>query len=475
MKADKGSLMSGMDDRILNRMSVHVTANSANPEGIVDRLQISAFDYFDRHAHGVTGLVRDCSITGSNASIAGSGYAIASYAVAAERGILGRSEAARRTLVALRFLEGKGVNGFFYHFVDCDTGERALRSEVSTIDSAILFAGALAVAEYFDRDEAIERDIRRIATGLYLAANWNWVSPRAPAIGHGWTPERGFLRYDWRGYNEALLLYILALGSPTHPVRSSAYDEWLTSYKWKSLYGQELIYGGPLFVHQVTHAWIDLRGIQDRYVRARGIDYFENSRRATYVQRGYAIRNPRQFAGYGEDCWGFSASTGPSTAQFGGYRARGAPFGPDDGTIAPWTTAASLPFAPEIVLPALSKMEQQFSRTNEHGFGASFNHACSTSADPDAWIADHSFAIDQGPIVLMTENYQTGLIWRLLRRSQFVQRGLERAGFTGGWLENAEDEMAAGDEGPRSRNTEVMSLVDTTTGVTASRNSLYAP
>lgn len=408
---------------------------SLEPEATIERVESGAFEYFRREHNPATGLVSDSTSGGSDASIAASGFSLASHAVAAHRGYLTRQEAARRVLVALEFLEGRGTNGFHYHFLDPATGERAGRCEVSTIDSAILFAGALAVAEYFDADDHVERRVRRLGTALYLAADWLWASPRSPAICHGWTPEKGFLSYDWRGYNEALLLYVLALGSSSFPVPASAYAEWLTAYRWKNVYGHEFLYGGPLFVHQTAHSFIDFRGIADDYMRARGTDYFENSRRATYVQREYAIRNPRRFAGYGENCWGVSASTGPGGAGFHGYRARGVPYGPDDGTIAPWATAASLPFAPEIVLPALTFMDESIGQHGGHGLGACFNRTYALAAQGDHWTAPDSFGIDQGPVVLMLENYRSDLIWRLLRSSPYVRRGLERAGFSGGWLE----------------------------------------
>ncbi len=404
-------------------------------EGTIESVQHDAFDYFRQQEHPVTGLVSDSSDPASSASIAASGFSLASNVVAVERGYLTCSEAALRTLRALEFLQTSATNGFFYHFMDPSTGARAGRCEVSTIDSAILFAGALVAAEYFDGDNETERSIRRLGTHIYLAADWSWAAPRPPVISHGWTPEKGFLRYDWRGYNEALLLYILALGSPTYPASTAAYDEWLASYKWKSIYGYEHVYGGPLFVHQTAHAFIDFRGIADAYMRSRGSDYFENSRRATYVQREYGIRNPRRFAGYGENCWGLSASTGPGTGDFHGYRARGVPFGPDDGTIAPWVAAASLPFAPEIVLPALTFMNSKSQHTT-HRLGACFNRSYAMRNGGDGWFAPHSFGIDQGPVVLLIENYRSDLIWRLMRRSTFVRRGLERAGFSGGWLED---------------------------------------
>ena len=395
---------------------------------MIDRLEHTSYRFFERATHPATGLVRDSSSLTSDASIAASGFALGCLIVGAERGYITRVEAARQTRQALEFLAGSGLNGFFWHFLDPATGERAGKSEVSTIDSAIVFAGALAAVEYFDRDDDTETRIRQLGESVYLSADWHWASPRAPVVSHGWTPEKGFLRYDWRGYNEALLLYILALGSPTYPIPAKAYDEWLASYKWKSIYGFQHVYGGPLFVHQTAHCWIDFRGIADGYMRARGSDYFENSRRATYVHRTYAMRNPRGFSGYGENCWGFSASTGPASGRFHGYRARGAPFGPDDGTIAPWVIAASLPFTPELVLPALSHLEPL--TLTEHGVGACFNHTYS-----GAWVARDSYAIDHGPAVLMLENYRSGLLWRLMRQSPHIKRGLERAGFTGGWLD----------------------------------------
>lgn len=416
-------------------MSVDVIADSPAAEGTLDRFQQTALSYFDRESHSVSGLVGDSNTVGSHASIAGTGFGLACNALAAERGHKTRLAAAAQTLSTLRFLTSTGessVRGFFYHFLDPVTGQRAGRCEISTIDSALLFAGAIAVSQYFDRDTETEREIRTLAESVYLNADWTWASPRPPVISHGWTPEKGFLRYDWRGYNEALLLYILALGSPTHPVSTEAYDGWLASYKWKSLYGYELLYAGPLFIHQMAHAWIDFRGIADSYMRDRRTDYFENSRRATYVQREYAVRNPRQFARYGENCWGVSASTGPADGKFFGYRARGVPYGPDDGTISPLATAASLPFAPEIVLPALEHMQ---SVSAEATWSSCFN--ATYSPDDRTWTSSHSFAIDEGLAALMIENHRSEFIWKLLRKSPYIIRGLERAGFEGGWLDGA--------------------------------------
>ena len=424
----------------------------------IEELERAAFGYFDRYADPHTGLVCDSSKENAAASIAGSGMALGCYVVASERAYLPRPEAARRSLVALRFLweadqhgrpDGTGAHGFFYHFLDQRTGRRIPRSELSTIDSAIVLAGALTAGRYFDAATSAEREIRKLADALYRRADWNWASPRPPRISLGWKPESGFLPYDWSGYDEALMLYVLALGSPTHAVSPGAYTAWTSTFKWKCIYGREYLYGGPLFMHQASHVWMDLRGIQDPSMRTRGIDYFENSRRATYVQREYARRNPRGFAGYNANCWGITASDGPGPntvtidgreRRFFAYHARGVPFGADDGTISPWVTAASLPFAPEIVLPALEFITSTYpSITGDFGYKCSFNPTfpgagATASGEGSGWVSQGYYAIDQGPLVMMLENYRSGLIWRLLRGSPYVVTGLQRAGFTGGWL-----------------------------------------
>ncbi len=212
---------------------------------------------------------------------------------------------------------------------------------------------------------------------------------------------------------------------------------------WKKVYGYEYLYAGPLFIHQASHLWIDFRGIQDEFMRSRGIDYFENSRRATYVQQQYAIRNPKRFVGYGPHSWGLTAGHGPGPARrrvrgverrFYAYKARGAPYGPDDGTLAPWAAAASLPFAPAIVVPTLRHFDRAFPQmVSRYGFKCSLNPTF-PARTTKGWIAQGHYALDQGPIVLMIENLRSGLIWELLRGCPHIVRGLRRAGFKGGWL-----------------------------------------
>ncbi len=239
---------------------------------------------------------------------------------------------------------------------------------------------------------------------------------------------------------------MLGLGSPTHPLPPESYTAYCATYQWKQIYDRELLYSGPLFTHQLSHLWIDFRGIQDAFMRDRGSDYFENSRQATYVQQAYAVHNPLQFAGYGEHCWGFTACDGPGWVkrvvdgverQFFDYIARGAPFGPDDGTVAPWVVVASLPFAPEIVIPTARSLAS-VKLGGEHrpyGFRCSFNRTFRVDDSPAGWwVTPYQFGIDQGPVVLMIENYRTGLIWGVMRRCPYVVAGLRRAGFAGGWL-----------------------------------------
>ncbi len=240
--------------------------------------------------------------------------------------------------------DATGYRGFFYHFLDMDTGRRALKSELSTIDTAFLIAGVLTAGAFFDREASDEVEIRSLADALYRRVDWQWALNKGMAVAHGWTPERGFLRYRWEGYSEAILLYVLGLGSPTYPLPEASYEAWTRTYRWTKLYGYEFLYAGPLFVHQMSHVWIDFRGIQDEYMRDRGIDYSENSRRATLVQQQYAIRNPRGFRDYGGLCWGITASDGPgpATRRIDGIERRFSTIGRGGSRTGP-TTAQSPP------------------------------------------------------------------------------------------------------------------------------------
>ena len=191
------------------------------------------------------------------------------------------------------------------------TGRRAWQCELSTVDSALLIAGALTAGMHFAVQTPDENEIRSLADALYRRTVWQWAQNHGATVTHGWKPESGFLDYRWEGYDEALLLYVLGLGSPTHPLPEQSYPAWTSTYRWEQCCQQEYLYAGPLFTHQLLHVWIDFRGIQDAFRRDKGIDYFENSRRAAYVQQQYAINNPLRFKGYGAHCWGITASEGP--------------------------------------------------------------------------------------------------------------------------------------------------------------------
>ena len=267
------------------------------------------------------GLVADTSRMGSPSSIAVVGFALSAYPVAVERGWMTREEAVDRTLVTLRFFsnspqsaepDASGYKGFYYHFLDMQTGKRAWQSELSLIDTALLLAGMLTAGAYFTDNTQSETEIRDLADALYRRVDWRWAQNRKATLSQGWKPECGFLHYGWEGYNEAIILYVLAMASPTYPIPNS-YQAWTVTNQWENLYGHDCLYAGPLFIHQFSHAWIDFRGIQDRFMREKGIDYFENSRQATYIQREYAMRNPHDFRDDGENSWGSL----PATAQAG--------------------------------------------------------------------------------------------------------------------------------------------------------------
>jgi hypothetical protein len=420
------------------------------------RLQRDTFKYFADEVNPENGLVRDSTRRGSPSSIAAVGFALTAYTIAVERKYMSRSEAVKRTLATLRFFhdaphgkqrDATGYKGFYYHFLDMETGRRANKCEISTIDTTYLLAGALSASCYFDADTIAERELRELAEALYKRADWHWAQNGALTVSHGWRPERGFIRYRWSGYSEALILYFLGLASPTFPLPPESYKAWTRTYKWKKLYEQEFVYAGPLFIHHLSHMWIDFRGIHDDYMRGKAIDYFENSRRAIYAQQAYAMRNPKKFAGYGRFSWGITASDGPGPAEqringrrvrFFDYRARSIPYGPDDGTLAPWAVAASLPFAPEIVLPSLFQLNKDYPEiTSKYGFKCSYNPTF-TSQGRKGWISQGYYGLDQGPIIMMIENYRTEFVWRLMRRCPFIVSGLQRAGFRGGWLVRAQ-------------------------------------
>ena len=417
-------------------------------------LQEDSFAYFVHEFNPLNGLIADKTRDGWPASIAAVGMALTVYPIGVERGFMARSEALERTLATLNFFAASdqgggpaatGYKGFYFHFLDMDSGRRAWGSELSSIDTALLIAGVLTAAAYFQGDDEREAEVRRLATLLYLRVDWAWMLDGASTICHGWKPESGFLPWRWEGYDEALILYLLALGSPSFPIPPESYAAWTRTYEWKRLYDIDYLYAGPLFIHQMSHVWIDFRGIRDDFMRRHDSDYFENSRRATLVQQRYAMHNPMDFKLYGEFCWGITASDGPGQTgrrldgvdrKFFDYVARGVPYGPDDGTLAPWAVLACLPFAPEVVLPTVRYFQGlQLGEKDQYGFKASFNptYPCDLQRRC-GWVSPYHFGVNEGPTVIMIDNHRSDFIWSLTRRCPYLRQGLRRAGFTGGWL-----------------------------------------
>lgn len=416
------------------------------------------------------GLVPDRWPTPSFSSIAAVGFALPAYAVGVERGWCSRAEARDLTLTTLRFFwtapQGEaragtaGHKGFFYHFLDMRTGLRFRRVELSSVDTTLLLLGILFAGRYYDGSHPAEREIRSLAQAIYARADWNFFRSdgRAP-ISMGWHPETGLIPASWTGYNEAMAVNLLALAAPVHPAPATLWKTWTATYPgfWRGEGDQRHLAFAPLFGHQYSHIFIDFRGIRDAPMRAAGFDYFENSRRATYAQRAYCAANPMQWDGYSERVWGLTACDGPGRftlpfrgdrRQFRGYSARGPagqPDGFDDGTIAPTAALGSLPFAPEIVVPCAEAMLREHGARlyRRFGFVDSFNpsfrytdvRAEAGIVDPQqGWVARDHLGIDQGPILLQAANHRNGFVWRMMRDVPAVRRGLQLAGFTGGWL-----------------------------------------
>jgi hypothetical protein len=426
------------------------------------------FDWFWRTVNRKNGLVPDRWPTPSFSSIASVGFALPAYAIGVERGWCTLAEARDLTLTTLRFFwnapqgpepSGKtGYKGFFYHFLDMETGLRFRDVELSTVDTTILLMGVLFAGQYYHHSHPAEREIRELSVAIYERADWNFFrSDGRSAISMGWHPDSALIPANWVGFNEGMFVNILALGSPTHPAPANLWDQWTAPYpnRWVGDGPTRRISFAPLFGHQYSHIFIDFRGIRDAPMREAGFDYFENSRRETYANRAYCIANPMGWRGYSDRVWGLTACDGPGyfqlpykgeIRQFYGYSARGPigePDGRDDGTLAPTAALGSLPFAPEIVIPAAEALLRQPGLFDQYGFRDSFNPSFTYvnekvetgSVDPqDGWVAKDYLGIDQGPILLQAANHRDDFIWRYMRRVPAIRRGLQRAGFTGGWL-----------------------------------------
>ncbi len=443
-------------------------AVSRSDAAFLDTLEHRTFGYFWDLSDTATGMTPDRWPTQSFVSVGATGFALTAYPIGVERGYVTRAAAARRVRSTLQFFwtapqgpDARGVTGykgFFYHFLDPQTGHRFETVELSTVDTALLLGGAFFCQSYFDRADPVEAEIRALTDSLYARVEWDWTLHHAPMIALGWSPENGFLPYDWRGYNEAMVMHVFALGSPTHPVPHDTWRAWLSGYTWGSYYGHAHVGFAPLFGHQYSHIWLDLRGVRDAYMETRGIDYVENARRATLAQRAYAVANPQGFRGYSALIWGLTACDGPldSTVTIDGrarefrtYAGRGASYTHevDDGTICPAAAGGSIAYAPDVVIPTLRAMVDTY---GEHVFGTygfldAFNPTLNVPVRTHhgrvvpgvGWFDTDYLGIDEGPILAMMENYRSDLVWRVMRGNAHVVRGLRAAGFHGGWLDAA--------------------------------------
>ncbi|MDX9907466.1 MAG: glucoamylase family protein [Bacteroidales bacterium] len=421
---------------------------SFQDEQMLDSIQQKTFLFFLHEHHPDWGVVKDRTAEWAPASIAATGFGLPCFAIGAERKYISREEAALITLKTLNFFLGSsqgdgkevtGHKGFYYHFLAMDSGKRTWNCELSSIDTGLLMMGIIFARNYYDQDNETEQQIRLVAGKLLGRMEWDFFAMPdtgrfANTISMGWTPEKGLHDWGWSGYNEALLLYVLATGTGMKDAEKR-YDAWLSTYKWMEPYqGLAHVAFPPLFGHQFSHAFIDFRGLADTYMTSKGIDYFENSRRATYVQRNYAVDNPYGWVGYDSLCWGVTACDGPTEKynfgdyKFLGYAGRGTS-GPDynyfdDGTIAPYGPLSSLPFAPEIVIPTARNMIEKYGDRiwGKYGFYDSFNLTAN-------WVDNDFLGIDQGPMLIMIENFRTGLVWDYVMKDEIIQTGLARLGF----------------------------------------------
>ncbi|MCB0546106.1 MAG: Tat pathway signal protein [Phaeodactylibacter sp.] len=425
----------------------------------IDELQRRTFLYFWELADSNNFQVPDRYPTLTFSSVAATGFGLSSYLVGIERGYVSREAAAERVVRTLRVLhqlpEGEGASGiasykgFFYHFLTLDKAVRFKKVELSSIDTGLLMAGVLSVMSYFDGPEPVEQEIRALADALYRRVEWDWMLDDNLQLSMGWHPESGFIPARWKGYNEAMILLLMAIGSPTHAIPPESWGQWCSTYQWAHFQGQDFVQFDPLFGHQYSHIWIDFRGIQDEYMRQKGIDYFENSRRATLANRNYCLENPLGFNGYSGESWGLTACDGPANEkrevngharQFFDYRARGASAlqAVDDGTIAPTAAGGSIAFEPELCLSALEYLWQtHYSRlVGDYGFRDAFNLSYTFGkGNENGWFDVDYLGIDQGPILLQAENHRSGLLWTVMKKNPYLTEGLKRAGFNGGWLE----------------------------------------
>lgn len=424
-----------------------------------EELKSRTFNYFWKLADSTNFQIPDRYPTLTFSSIAATGFGLSAYITGIENKYISRQEGRDRVKNTLQILwdlpqgpEATGVSGhkgFFYHFLNLNDAKRYKTVELSSIDTGLLMAGVLSCMSYFDdENDSTEQAIRILADKLFRRVDWSWMMKDNGKMSMGWHPEKGFIESDWKGYNEAMVLLIMAMGSPTHPIPEQSWSKWCETYPVDSFYGQKNVQFDPLFGHQYSHIWIDFRGIRDSFMLANKDDYFNNSRKATLSNRSYCISNPGSWIGYGENCWGLTACDGPANKkihfdgkerQFFDYRARGAASIQivDDGTISPTAAGGSFPFTPDESEKCLENMwnTHQSKLIGEFGFKDAFNLTYKDEKYPDGWYDIDYLGIDQGPIILQIQNHENELIWNVMKKNPYIIAGLKKAGFTGGWLE----------------------------------------
>ncbi|WP_053001264.1 glucoamylase family protein [Kosmotoga pacifica] len=377
-------------------------------DDLLAAVEKKAFYYFWNEANPENGLIRDRTRKDSPASIAAVGFGLTAIPVGIENGWISREEGYERVLTTLKtFAEGKveGKNGFFYHFVDMNTGKRAWNCELSSIDTALLMAGVLFVKEYFAGTEVAD-----LADQLYRAVNWQWMLTDDGVLSMGWKPEGGFLGARWDSFNEGILAYILAIGSPTYPIPAESWDKiYRPIHDTYISLPQE-----TLFVYQYPNVWVDFRNKEDKYA-----NYFNNAEVATRYNWLFTFMKRFDYETYDIDVWGLSACDGPN-----GYKAYGAAEDNHDGTIAPYASIASIVFTPDLSLSAIRGMLEKYGPIiwGKYGFVSGFN------ADAN-WVSEEFVGIDVGDIVLMIENYRSELIWKYFMKNEYIQNSLKALGF----------------------------------------------
>jgi hypothetical protein len=389
---------------------------------LVSECERKAFQYFVDQADPVTGIVKDRAANfGTDnytvGSTAATGFGLAALVVGARRGWITRQNAVDQATRALKFYryDAGQEHGWLYHFVDVRSGKRAWNSEVSSIDTALFLAGALLAGQAFPGT-----GVKSLADAIYRRVDFQWMltdggaRPGERLLCHGWTPEHGFLPYRWDSYSEQMILYILAMGSPTHPIPAACWDAW--KRPMGEYAGFRTFISGPLFTYEFSQAFVDFRGRQDRL----GLDYWTTSMNAVKADRQFCIDNSGRYHTYGPDVWGLSACDGPD-----GYRAYSAPPGPvaQDGTVAPLAVEAAVPLDSHDALAAMQHMRHVFwtKLWGRYGFSDAFN------LDRN-WFDQDVIGIDLGCAALMLENYRTGLVWKQFMAIPAVQTGLNKAG-----------------------------------------------